>query len=55
VSDVRATSARVSFSVVLEWEAPAKRERTVNLETVLDAVRGGWSISEIRFPTGFAP
>jgi serine/threonine-protein kinase len=55
VSDVRATSARVSFSVVLEWEAPAKRERTVNLETVLEAVRGGWSIREIRFPTGFAP
>jgi uncharacterized protein YjdB len=55
VHDVRATSARISFGVVLEWEAPTKRERTVNLECVLDAVRGGWAIREIRFPTGFTP
>jgi hypothetical protein len=55
VSDVQPTSARVAFGVVLEWEATPtmSRERTVNLESVLETVRGGWAIRELRFPNGF--
>jgi hypothetical protein len=54
VSDVRSTGATVAFSVQMQWRTlTSRRERTVNMEAVLDAVRGGWSIRELRFPGGF--
>jgi uncharacterized protein YjdB len=55
VGDVRATSATVSFSIVMEWRTftSGRRDRTVTVECVLDAVRGGWSIRAMRFPSGF--
>jgi len=38
----------------MQWRTlTSRRERTVNVEAVLDAVRGGWSIRELRFPGGF--
>ena len=56
VGEVRTTSATVIFGIVLDWEAgTARRNRTVNVECVMDAVRGGWAIREIRFPGGFTP
>jgi hypothetical protein len=54
VGDVRSTGATVAFSVQMQWRTlTSRRERTVNIEAVLDAVRGGWSIRELRFPGGF--
>jgi uncharacterized protein YjdB len=57
LGEIRATSARVSFGVVLEWRTftQSKRDRTVNVDTYVEPVRGGWAIREMRFPTGFAP
>ena len=55
-SSLGAGSAKVAASVVLGFEkAEARKERTVNLEYVVEAVRGGWAIREIRFPNGFTP
>jgi hypothetical protein len=54
--EVRSGAVRVAFGVVLEWEAgTTHRERTANLETVVEPVKGGWAIREIRFPGGFTP
>jgi serine/threonine-protein kinase len=54
--EVRSGAVRVAFGVVLEWEAgTTHRERTANLETVVESVKGGWAIREIRFPGGFTP
>jgi eukaryotic-like serine/threonine-protein kinase len=56
VKDARASGVRVAFGIVLDWQTDtARRERTVNLEAVLDPVSGGWSIRELRFPSGFNP
>ena len=56
VSALGAGSAKVAVGVVLGFEkAEASRERTVSLEYVVEAVRGGWAIREIRFPNGFTP
>ena len=47
---------RVAFGVVLQWDAgTTHRERTANLETVVEPVKGGWAIREIRFSGGFNP
>jgi len=54
VGDVRASSATVAFSVMMQWRTlTSRRERTVNVEAVVDAMKGGWSIRELRFPSGF--
>jgi uncharacterized protein YjdB len=51
-----AGSAKVAVGVVLAFEkGEARKERTVNLEYVVEPVKGGWAIREIRFPGGFAP
>ena len=56
VKDARASGVRVAFGIVLDWQTDtARRERTVTMEAVLDPVSGGWSIRELRFPSGFAP
>ena len=56
VSSVSATNANVSAGLVLQWEqGEARRERTVNIECVVEAVARGWAIREIRFPNGFTP
>ena len=56
VSSISATNAKVAIGLVLQWEkAEARRERTVNIECVVEAVPGGWAIREIRFPNGFTP
>jgi hypothetical protein len=55
VKDAKASGVRVAFGVVLQWQTDtARRERPVNMEAVLDPVSGGWSIRELRFPSGFA-
>jgi hypothetical protein len=56
VTSAGAGSANVTVGVVLGFEkAEVRKERTVNLEYVVEPVKGGWAIREIRFPNGFAP
>jgi hypothetical protein len=56
VGDAKSPGTHVTFGIALQWDAgTTHKERTVNLECVLEPVRGGWAIREIRFPTGFSP
>ena len=52
-----ASAATVTIPLVLQWEKgeTADRERTVNVEAVVEPMQGGWAIKEIRFPKGFTP
>lgn len=57
IGETRASGSHVSFSLGMDWKTftQSKRQRTVNLDAVIEPVKGGWIIRELRFPTGFAP
>jgi len=57
-ASAQSPGAKVAAGVVLQWEkteSQARREKTVNVEVLVEPVKGGWAIRELRFPSGFTP